>query len=144
MREALDFLGCIGQIKRVSSLYSTSPVGMPAGTGMFLNQAVILDSPEEPGDLLIKVKEFERRMGRDPENSHYTDRTIDIDILMAGNLIINSKRLTIPHPEMTRRAFVLVPLVEIAPDLSHPIFGKSLSLLLFELSSSERIKKAGL
>ena len=141
MNEGLKFLRTAGRVLKESSLYSTSPVGMPAGTGMFLNQAVVLDCRDEPRVLLSKIKAFEQRMGRDLEHSHYADRVIDIDILLAGQLVEESRDLTIPHPEMANRAFVLVPLVEIAPDAYHPLLEKTVDVLLSRLDTTEKIEK---
>ncbi|MCP5104407.1 MAG: 2-amino-4-hydroxy-6-hydroxymethyldihydropteridine diphosphokinase, partial [bacterium] len=76
------------------------------------------------------LKNFEKRMGRDIQNSHYKSRTIDIDILLAEDRVINTETLTIPHKEMHKREFVLLPLHEIAPDVIHPVFNKKINRLL--------------
>ncbi len=141
MKEALKFLNTVGNVQKESALYSTTPVGMPAGTRMFLNQAIALESNDEPAALLKKIKAFERRMGRDLERSHYADRTIDIDILLAGQVVLDSRELAIPHPQMANRAFVLAPLAEIAANACHPVMNKTIHLLLSQLQTTEIVKK---
>lgn len=141
MELALEFLRSVGCVLKESALYSTTPVGMPLGTDMFLNQAVVLDCPDEPEVLLRKIKEFERRMGRDLKNSHYADRTIDIDILLAERKVLGTGELTIPHPRMDSRGFVLIPLAEIAPEAFHPILEQTVASLLAQLKTKETVEK---
>jgi 2-amino-4-hydroxy-6-hydroxymethyldihydropteridine diphosphokinase len=148
INKAIDFLQGIGIIEEVSSLYETEPVGMEAGTGNFYNLVLCVQIPSSlsPVDLLREIKEFERRMGRNIAHSHNLPRIIDIDILLAGDRVINTEELVIPHQEMTKRAFVLIPLSEIAPEVVHPVLNKSIKELLHQLPAKNkmpRVKKIG-
>jgi 2-amino-4-hydroxy-6-hydroxymethyldihydropteridine diphosphokinase len=148
INKAIDFLQGIGNIEEVSSLYETEPVGMEAGTGNFYNLVLCMQIPStlSPVDLLREIKEFERRMGRDIAHSHDLPRIIDIDILLAGNQEINTEELVVPHQEMTKRAFVLMPLHEIAPQVVHPVLNKSIKELLEQLPAKNkmpRVKRIG-
>jgi 2-amino-4-hydroxy-6-hydroxymethyldihydropteridine diphosphokinase/dihydroneopterin aldolase/2-amino-4-hydroxy-6-hydroxymethyldihydropteridine diphosphokinase len=126
IRQAIAFLKTIGTVSKISSIYETSPVGMAPGVGNFYNLVLSFRGDLSPHDLLETVKDFEKRMGRDITDSHHKPRTIDIDILLAEDRIIDSETLTIPHKKMHRRAFVLVPLNEIAPDVIHPVLKKKI------------------
>jgi 2-amino-4-hydroxy-6-hydroxymethyldihydropteridine diphosphokinase len=145
---AIDFLQEIGDIEAVSSLYETEPVEMETGNENFYNLVLCIQIPSSlsPVDLLREIKEFERRMGRDIDHSHHLPRTIDIDILLAGDRVINTPGLVIPHQEMTKRAFVLIPLYEIAPGVMHPLLKKTAKELLHQLPAKNkmhRVKKIG-
>jgi 2-amino-4-hydroxy-6-hydroxymethyldihydropteridine diphosphokinase len=148
INKAIDFLRGIGDIKEVSSLYETEPVGMETEAENFYNLVLCMQIPSSlsPVDLLREIKEFERRMGRDIAHSHNLPRIIDIDILLAGNQEINTEELVVPHQEMTKRAFVLMPLHEIAPQVVHPVLNKSIKELLEQLPAKNkmpRVKKIG-
>ncbi len=143
INKAIDFLRGIGDIEKVSSLYETEPVGMEAGTENFYNLVLCMQIPSSlsPFDLLREIKEFERRMGRDIARSHNLPRIIDIDILLAGDQVINTEELVIPHQEMTKRAFVLIPLNEIAPEVVHPVLKKPVKEILEQLPAKYKIYK---
>jgi 2-amino-4-hydroxy-6-hydroxymethyldihydropteridine diphosphokinase len=121
-----------------SSLYFTEPVGLQ-DQPWFINQVIMVASSIEPDRMLLKLKKIEERMGR-IETVPKGPRIIDLDILLAGDIIINTERLTVPHPEMHKRRFVLVPLVEIAPLVSHPIQKKSAERLLKECRDNSRVR----
>ena len=140
LKKGIKFLFSIGKIISSSSVYETSPVGMTGGTRPFYNSIVVLDSDQDPEEMLKKIKQFEEKMGRDTENSHMKPRQLDIDILFADELIINTPHLTIPHPEITNRKFVLKPLNEILPEFRHPVSGKIVRDLLTELNSDENVR----
>jgi 2-amino-4-hydroxy-6-hydroxymethyldihydropteridine diphosphokinase len=115
------------KIVKKSSIYETFPVGY-AEQPWFLNQVLEVQSGLEPQELLRVILSIEKKMGRS-RSSPNAPRCIDIDILLAGDRIIKSARLNIPHPELGNRNFVLVPLKEIAFDVIHPVFGKRMGEL---------------
>jgi len=133
LSRAITFLDTLGEVKEVSSIYETEPVGMSPGTGNFYNQVVSLESAWSPQALLGKLKEFEAAMGRDLKHSHNQPRILDLDILLAGDCVLNGRDLVIPHPQMTRRAFVMMPLTDIAPNLYHPVLKKTMTEILENL-----------
>jgi 2-amino-4-hydroxy-6-hydroxymethyldihydropteridine diphosphokinase len=125
---------------QVSSIYDTAPVGNTAQP-RFLNLVCEATTSLTPTELLDFIKEIETDMGRQrgPPNS---PRPIDIDILFYDNQIINIPGLIVPHPRLTERSFVLIPLDEIAPDFVHPVLGKMISKILngLEVNAGEVVK----
>lgn len=122
----------IGNITSISALYLSKPQGFDS-ENLFVNCAIHIQTPLKPTEVLSETQSIEKDMGRKDksEDIGYADRIIDIDILFYNNLIINnSSTLIIPHPHIQERDFVLKPLSEIAPDLIHPIFNKSIEELL--------------
>ena len=119
---------------QVSSAYDTAPVGNTR-QARFLNLVCEANTYLTPIELLAFVKEIEMDMGRKPGPPN-SPRPIDIDILFYDNQIINTPELIIPHPRLTERAFVLVPLAEIAPAFIHPAIGKTISEMLLDLKVS--------
>ncbi|WP_289104908.1 2-amino-4-hydroxy-6-hydroxymethyldihydropteridine diphosphokinase [uncultured Bacteroides sp.] len=117
----------IGRVTSLSSFYVTEPWGFESDNS-FLNAALCVDTSLEPAAILHIIKEIEVEMGRTQKsvNKVYSDRPIDIDILLYDDMIMKSDELTIPHPLMTERDFVMKPLVEIAGDAVHPVFKKRL------------------
>lgn len=106
-------------VRRTSSLYRTDPVGVTSQPE-FLNLAIEGETALDPVELLRAVKRVERDIGRRP-TFRWGPRVVDIDILLYDGLVLETSELTIPHREMMRRAFVLIPLAEISPDLVHPL-----------------------
>ena len=115
------------KVLRSSSLYRTQPVGYSAQP-WFYNQVVEVRADMEPADLLALIKKVESEMGRRPAPKN-RPRIIDIDILLAEDRVVTTKPLTIPHPRLAERNFVLVPLLEIAPAAVHPLLDGAISEL---------------
>jgi 2-amino-4-hydroxy-6-hydroxymethyldihydropteridine diphosphokinase len=124
-------------IEQVSSIYETEPVGY-LQQRRFLNAVVCISTTLSPEDLLHYIKTIERSRGRTP-GFRNAPRPIDIDILFYSDESFHSEQLTVPHPRLTERAFVLVPLTEIAPDLRLPENGKTARELLDALDTTEGV-----
>jgi 2-amino-4-hydroxy-6-hydroxymethyldihydropteridine diphosphokinase len=128
---AIDALNSAGiRVERESSLYITEPVEAP-GQGRFLNAVVEAETSLLPLQLLHALLKIERELGRRRITPHGS-RSIDLDLLFYGSSVIRSKELEVPHPRLTERRFVLVPLAQIAPQFRHPILHKSMTELLAE------------
>ncbi len=145
LREALRRLGEIGRVSAVSSFHTTDPVGF-ADQPRFLNAAALLETPLAPVDLLQALLKIEAAMGRDRSAASLLHpkgpRVIDLDLLLCWGEdgrpeVHGSAKLTLPHPALHQRRFVLAPLCEIAPDLEHPILRRSVAELLAELAHEE-------
>lgn len=109
-------------VRAVSSWHATLPVGGPVGQGEFLNGAARLDCSLPPTLLLAALQQIEHQLGRGP-GSRWEARPIDLDLLLYGDLVLEGESLTVPHPWMAIRRFVLDPAVEVAADMIHPIIG---------------------
>ena len=116
--DAVAALAETGSLVRVSSLYETAPVGGPR-QGRYLNSVVVLDTKLSPERLLQRCLEIERNQGRE-RREQWGPRTLDLDVLLYGDLTVSGESLTIPHPRMTQRRFVLEPLLEVWPDAPLP------------------------
>jgi 2-amino-4-hydroxy-6-hydroxymethyldihydropteridine diphosphokinase len=126
-------LESLGRVLRRSSLYRTEPVGF-AAQPRFVNAVISLETELEPRQLLDSLMAIEREFDRDRSAGiNNGPRTLDLDILLFGNLEISAPDLQIPHPRLAERAFVLIPLSEIAPDAIDPRQGKTVAQLLDEL-----------
>jgi 2-amino-4-hydroxy-6-hydroxymethyldihydropteridine diphosphokinase len=124
----------IGTIVKMSSLYETEPWGK-ADQPAFLNQALEVATDLNAATLLERILSIEKKLGRLREDK-WSARTIDIDILFFDAKILNTKDLTLPHPHLHERNFVLVPMLEIAPNKQHPIFKKTIEEL-YEASKDD-------
>ncbi len=139
LNRALDFLSQRLRVEQVSSVYDTEPTGNP-NQPRFLNLVCQVATGLEPIALLTLVKGIESKLGRLPHTTNLP-RPIDIDILFYGDQIIETQELTIPHPRLTERAFVLIPLAEIVPNLVHPANGKTVKELMSSLTKAQGVFK---
>lgn len=124
----------IGNLVSRSSFYETEPWGF-SSNHPFLNACCLCETKLSPLEVLHRTQQIEKELGRKrkSKNKKYHDRPIDIDLLLCDDLNINTKELTIPHPFMQERRFVLEPLKEIAPDVIHPVLHISISEMLEQL-----------
>ena len=123
-----------GMLVERSSAYFTEPWGFEADE-WFLNELLVVETEMEPDDLMDALLGIEAELGRvrHPEVKGYTSRTVDLDILYYGDRIINTEKVTVPHPRLHLREFALKPLCEVIPDFLHPIFNLSQTQLLERL-----------
>ncbi|MGC8595602.1 MAG: 2-amino-4-hydroxy-6-hydroxymethyldihydropteridine diphosphokinase [Candidatus Kryptoniota bacterium] len=140
----LTAIRMIGELRdtnllRTSSIYETEPFGF-SEQPPFLNIGVIVRTNLSPEFLLHNLKLIEKKIGR-KERPKWHEREIDIDIIFYGKSIVQTRSLTIPHPLMHLRRFVLVPLVEIDSDFMHPVYGKNLATLLAECTDQSYARR---
>ncbi len=115
------------KMKKASSIYETAPLGK-TDQPSFLNCVLEIDTIFTPQTLLGTMQVVENRLGRQ-RTEKWGPRTIDLDVLLYGDQLINTPGFIVPHPRMSERAFVMIPLIEIAPDLIHPVFKKTIKEL---------------
>lgn len=130
----------IGRVVNQSDIYVTAAWGNTSQPD-FVNQAIAVDTDLSPTDLLQKILTIEKKIGRVRDQQKWKERIIDIDILFFNDTIINTSDLTIPHPYLQERKFVLIPLLEIAQEYIHPIFNKSIKTLLQECTDTLEVKR---
>ena len=147
LRAAVRRLASAAQVEvvRVSSLYETSPVGGPVGQGNFLNAVVGVSTSGAPEQVLAHAQAIEHALGRERTVAD-GPRTVDIDLLLHGQRVLQTDVLEVPHPRMHLRRFVLVPLAEIAPEAVHPVRKQTVRELLDALcadgsSGSQRVER---
>lgn len=129
----------VGKILKRSSTYETAAWGQPDQTS-FLNEVVEIATRQNPNDLLTALLSIEEQMGR-VRKEKWGPRLIDIDLLFYGDIVIESESLRVPHPQLHKRRFTLVPLAEIAADLIHPVSHKSIRRLLDECQDQLPVHK---
>jgi len=141
LKRAIEAICKIEQAKAVgiSSVYETEPVGYKE-QNKFLNLVIELDTQIEPIELLVILQQIEYALGR-CKRERWGPREIDIDILLYGEMIVRTSSLTIPHPELEHRRFVLIPLSEIAPGAIHPVHKKTIAELLQQCPDSSGVVK---
>jgi 2-amino-4-hydroxy-6-hydroxymethyldihydropteridine diphosphokinase len=127
-------------LKEISSIYKTDPVGYEA-QAQFLNGAAAIQTSLSPLSLLHTLKDIETAVGRQ-HRIRWGPREIDLDILIYGDLCLQTEKLVVPHPRMHLRSFVLVPLAEIAPNLVHPVFQETIQTILEHLDDDKSVTKA--
>ncbi|MBI3968197.1 MAG: 2-amino-4-hydroxy-6-hydroxymethyldihydropteridine diphosphokinase [Chloroflexi bacterium] len=137
LRLAVRRLRELMQITRVSSLYETGPVGFPDQPD-FLNAVAEAETILSPSGLLTVIKEVEESLGREP-TFRYGPRAIDVDVLLYDDIVFHGLELEVPHPRLHERRFVLEPLVELAPDVVHPVLLRPVSAILADLPEGERV-----
>ena len=139
LNSAIEYLRALGTIEAISSFYETEPVEFTAQP-WFLNCAVKLTTEKMPKQLLSAILGIEHQMGR-RRTQNKSPRPIDIDILLFGNSVIDTHGLTIPHPAMHERRFVLEPLTEIAPEARHPVFNRTVRELRNALPPGQAVRR---
>jgi 2-amino-4-hydroxy-6-hydroxymethyldihydropteridine diphosphokinase len=143
LRAAVELLRDRGvEVEAVSSTYETEPVGEVLDQADFLNAAIRIRTELEPEDLLDLCKQIEAERGRALDAPRHSPRPLDVDLLLLGDLELTTDRLTLPHPEVTSRRFVLAPLLELDPDLTLPD-GTHLADALASLGPGQRADRAG-
>jgi 2-amino-4-hydroxy-6-hydroxymethyldihydropteridine diphosphokinase len=143
LSEAKQRLADLPQTKllAVSPIYEAEPVGCPPNTQPFFNAVAQIETTLAPLELLAAIQQIEEQMGRAPARPKNIPRRMDLDLLACDSLILKDPRLTLPHPELTRRRFVLLPLADIAPDFVIAGTEKTVRELLAELNDPHWIKK---
>jgi 2-amino-4-hydroxy-6-hydroxymethyldihydropteridine diphosphokinase len=140
LRAAIELLGERGvEVEAVSSAYETEPVGEVLDQPDFLNAAIRIRTSLEPEALLAVCKEIETERGRQLDAPRHSPRPLDVDLLLLGDIELSTDRLTLPHPEVTTRRFVLAPLLELDSDLKLPD-GTRLAGALSALGSGQRVE----
>jgi 2-amino-4-hydroxy-6-hydroxymethyldihydropteridine diphosphokinase len=139
LRAAIARLKAIGVVGGTSSFYETAPVEFTEQP-QFINCAIRLDTGQTPQQLLASILAIERAMGRERKRDK-GPRIIDIDILLFGDSILDGSELTIPHPALHQRRFVLEPLAEIASEVRHPLLHKSIRQLQNDLPPGQAVRK---
>ncbi len=138
---AIDLLNkSAGKVLKKSDFYETESWGFSTEIP-FVNNVVLLETSLSSMEILTKTQEIEKKLGREIKGKAYASRKIDIDILYYDDIIISGDKLTVPHPLMHKRKFVLIPLMEIAPDTIHPVFKKNTSELLDECDDNLSVIK---
>lgn len=139
---ALKKMAGLDEVKllRRSAVYETESFGKKDQPD-FLNLVAEIESGLSPRDLLFSLKSLELEMGRGQQEPRWSSRLIDLDILLCSDFILKAQGLELPHPEMHKRFFVLKPLSDLAPDFIHPVFRKSISVLLGDLPDQGRWRK---
>jgi 2-amino-4-hydroxy-6-hydroxymethyldihydropteridine diphosphokinase len=139
LREAIRRLGAVGRVTSISSFYETEPVEV-TDQAWFLNCAVSLETSITPEQLMTGLLRMEEEMGR-RRLQKKGPRTIDFDILLFGGSVMSTAQLTIPHPAMQERRFVLEPMAEIAPQVRHPVLKKTMRELCEALPPGQTVRK---
>ncbi|WP_425636023.1 2-amino-4-hydroxy-6-hydroxymethyldihydropteridine diphosphokinase [Algoriphagus yeomjeoni] len=138
LTSAVKAVSELGEVTAKSKVYETEAWGGVA-KGPFLNQIVEINTAHSPLEVLAAIQQIEIDLGRQREE-HWGDRTMDIDIIYFGGLVLETSELKIPHPYLADRKFVLVPLTEILPGFAHPVSGKNSKQMLEECEDKSKVK----
>jgi 2-amino-4-hydroxy-6-hydroxymethyldihydropteridine diphosphokinase len=130
----------IGEISSASSIYESEPWGMN-NKNLFLNQVLLVKTILSAKEVLVNILNIEKQLGRRRSQGHYSSRCIDIDILFWGNHVVEDDLLTLPHPRIQERRFVLTPLFELNPELVHPVLQSNIESLLAACSDNLMVRK---
>lgn len=138
----VDIERYIGQVNKQSSFYKTSPWGFDSDS-YFLNKVICINTKLTPRNMMQQLLNIEDKLGRvrDVNSKGYTSRTIDLDVLFIGDAIVKEDIITVPHPRIESRKFVLTPMHEIAPNFIHPVSNKSISELLYLCKDNGFVEK---
>ena len=136
---AIKKLVFLGKVIGVSSFYESESWGFVSNK--FLNKLLVIVSEKKPLEMLNYIQYIEKKLGRERDDGKYIARKIDIDILFIDNLVVNTKKLMVPHPKLHLRRFALLPLLEIDKNKFHPIFRKTVKELLVECEDKLQVKK---
>lgn len=142
LKFAVDSLAETATVSNTSSYYETEPVGF-LEQAWFLNQTIELETTLTPFELLSFCQKIESSRGR-VRTFPNAPRILDLDILLYGDRVVNHERLIIPHTRLAERRFVLVPLVQIAPDIVHPVLKKSIKSLLQDCTDPSEVRLANI
>jgi len=142
LSKAVKEISKITEVGQFSSIYETAPVGMNS-QHMFYNMVIEVKTSLSPRQLFGKLKEIEKTVGRS-SMVHLEDREIDIDILLYEGMKYEDEKISVPHPELCNRRFVLEPFSEIAPESIHPTSGKTIALLLAQCKGCSFVRKTDL
>lgn len=141
MKKTINLLNRnLGILKNESAFYETEAWGFESDN-LFLNKVVVFDTELNPKEALSVCQSVEQQLGRLRHKERYSSRNIDVDILFFDNIILDSLSLTIPHPRIQLRRFVLKPLLELDPDYVHPVLNKSIRTLLNECTDTSMVEK---
>jgi len=136
---AIEFLSSFGSVKR-SPIYISPPFGFESD-GDFLNMAILLNTSLKPGELLDHCLKYELDRGRDRNSKGFSDRPIDLDLLLINSKIVDNSDLKIPHPELHRRSFAIRPTADLVGDWIHPILNKSIDELAMNCEDTTPLKR---
>ena len=140
LHQSIDLLRReVGQVIAMSAVYESEPWGYE-DMHWYLNQMVVMKTGLAPFKLLESIQQIEQCLGRVRTCDGYQARTVDIDILLYDNIVINTPELMIPHPRMTERMFVLQPMTEIAPNLKHPVLHHTMKYLKKHCTDTKQVK----
>lgn len=140
LRAALGGLAGLGRVRSVSALYETEPVGLRTQPE-FLNAVALLETELTARELLEGLLEIEARCGRLRTGQKNEPRTLDLDLLLYGDAVIDETGLEVPHPRLHERRFVLEPLASLAPRVRHPRLGRTVRQLLDELQDASAVRR---